>query len=199
MNRDFDRLVDVEGMTPDERARLERVHDLLVAAGPPSELPTGLEQPPAQVIQFPVWRRRSPLVAAFAAAVAVAAAAFGGGYFVGHENGMHITQVVALRGGQNELASLRVGPSDRVGNTPMILSVKGLPEQDDHGYYELFTWRDGKPSFPCTGFKMIGGKTTVHFTVPYELQPGTKLVITFVERGKVDWPGKVVMRSAETV
>jgi hypothetical protein len=42
---------------------------------------------------------------------------------------------------------------------------------------------------------MVDGTTSVHLTVPYELKPGTKLVITVVERGKTEWPGRVVMRS----
>ena len=103
-------------------------------------------------------------------------------------------QVVVLQGAQNSLASLRVGTTDEVGNTPMELSVTGLPARE-HGYYELFVWRHGKPGYPCTGFRMVGDKTTVHFTVPYELKPGTELVVTEVERGKNDWPGRVVMRS----
>ena len=69
-----------------------------------------------------------------------------------------------------------------------------LPARE-HGYYELFVWRHGKPGYPCTGFRMVGGTTTVHFTVPYELKPGTKLVVTEVVRGKANWPGRVVMRS----
>ena len=191
--REFSDWVDVDGLTSAERARLERVHALLVAAGPPPELTAAIEQPPAQVIQFPVWRRR-PMVAAFAAAVALVAAAFGGGYVVGNDNGMQVTQVMSLQGQPNELASLRVGTPDAVGNSPMILTVKGLPKLE-HGYYELFTIRDGKPGYPCGGFKMVGATTKVQLTVPYELKPGTKLVITVVERGKTNWPGRVVMRS----
>ena len=195
MTREFTDWVDVEGLSPAERERLERVHQLLLEAGPPPELPVGLEQPPAQVIAFPHRRRRIALVAALAAALA--AALFGGGYLVGHgSGGSEAAQVVVLRGVQDSsaLASLRVGSSDQVGNTPMELNVKGLPTQD-HGYYELFVWRHGKPGFPCTGFRMLDGKTTVYFTVPYELKPGTQLVVTEVMRGKAPWPGHVVMRS----
>jgi hypothetical protein len=195
MTREFNDWVDVEGLTPAERERLERVHALLVAAGPPPELTAAIEQPPAPVIQFPVWRRRRPLVAALAAAVAVAGAAFGGGYVVGNDNGgMKAAQVMSLRGQPTELASLRIGAPDQVGNSPMILTVTGLP-QLEHGYYELFTWRNGKPSYPCGGFRMESGTTSVHLTVPYELKPGTKLVVTVIERGKVEWPGRVVMKS----
>ena len=193
MTREFNDWVDVEGLTPAERERLERVHALLVAAGPPPELTVAIEQPPAQVIQFPVWRRR-PLVAALAAAVAVAGAAFGGGYVVGNDNGgIKAAQVTSLQGQPNELASLRIGTPDAVGNSPMILTVTGLP-QLEHGYYELYTWRNGKPSYACGGFKMLNGTTSVHLTVPYELEPGTKLVVTVIQRGE-DKPGRVVMRS----
>jgi len=194
MTREFNDWVDVEGLSPAERERLERVHALLLAAGPPPELTAAIARPPAQVIQFPVWRRR-PLVAAVAAAVAVGGAAFGGGYVVGNDNGMKTAQVMSLRGQANQLASLRIGAPDQVGNSPMILTVTGLPKLGAHAYYELFTWRHGKPSYPCGGFRMLDGTTSVHLTVPYELKTGTKLVVTMVERGKVAWPGRVVMRS----
>jgi hypothetical protein len=189
----FDDWVDVEGLEQEERARLERVHALLLEAGPPASLPSGLERPPGQVIAFPGWRRRGVMIAAAAAAV-VAAACFGGGYLLGENGGTSMKQVVVLQGAQNSFASLRVGATDEVGNTPMELSVTGLPGRE-HGYYELFVWRRGKPGFPCTGFRMLGDKTTVRFTVPYELSPGTKLVVTEIVRGKHDWPGRVVMRS----
>jgi hypothetical protein len=197
MNLPFLDWVDVEGLAPGERERLERVHNLLVAVGPPAELPIGRESPPApaaQVISFPMWRRR-PMMASLAAAATLVAASFAGGFFIGDRNGgMAATEVVAFHGGQNALASLRVGKADEVGNNPMILSVSGLPKIE-HGYYELFTIRDGKPSFPCTGFKMVDGETVVQFTVPYVLKPGTKLVITAIEKGKARWPGHIVMRS----
>ena len=59
----FEDWVDVEGLTPAERKRLERVHALLLEAGPSASLPSGLEQPPGQVIAFPLWRRRGSIVA----------------------------------------------------------------------------------------------------------------------------------------
>jgi hypothetical protein len=195
MTREFNDWVDVEGLTPTERERLERVHALLVAAGPPPELTAAIERPPAQVIQFPVWRRR-PMVAALAAAVAVAGAAFGGGYLVGNENsGVKAAHVMSLQGQPNQLASLRISAPDQVGNSPMILTVTGLPKLGEHAYYELFTVRNGKPSYPCGGFRMENGTTSVHLSVPYEFSPGTKLVVTMIERGKIQWPGRVVMHS----
>jgi hypothetical protein len=129
---------------------------------------------------------------AAAAAALIAAAAFGGGYLVGQNGSAGMKQVLVLQGTQNSFASLRVGESDAVGNTPMKLTVRGLPAPK-HGYYELFVWSHGKPRYPCTGFKMLNGKAEVHFSVPYELERGTELVITFVQRGKHDWPGTPVM------
>ena len=38
----FDELAGGDDLSPEEAARLERVHDLLVAAGPPPELPPHL-------------------------------------------------------------------------------------------------------------------------------------------------------------
>ena len=102
----FEDWVDVEGLTPAERKRLERVHALLLEAGSPASLPSGLERAPGQVITFPLWRRRGSIVAA--AAAALAAACFGGGYVIGHSGGTSMKQVVVLQGAQNSLASLRV-------------------------------------------------------------------------------------------
>jgi hypothetical protein len=195
MTREFTDWVDVDGLTPAERERLERVHALLVDAGPPPELTAAIERPPAHVIEFPVWRRRRPQLALVLAATI--AGAFGGGYVVGNDSGggMKVAQVMSLQGRQNELASLQIAAPDQVGNSTMILTVRGLPKLG-HGYYELFTWRNGKPGYPCGGFKMLNnGTAKVQLTVPYELMPGTKLVVTAIEHGKTLWPGRVVMRS----
>jgi len=196
MTRRFEDWVDVEGLTPVERAKLERLHNVLLEVGPPAELPHDLSTPalPAQVIEFPTWRRRRGALGLVAVA-AVVAASFVGGFFVGNSNnGLATSEVVAFHGGPNAFASLRVGKPDAVGNNPMVLTVSGLPTLQ-HGYYELFTVRNGKPSFPCTGFRMTGDKMSVHFSVPYALDPGTKLVIMAVQRGGAKWPGRMVMQS----
>ena len=43
---DFRDIIDTEGLNPDEEARLRRVHELLVRAGPPPDLPPSLERTP---------------------------------------------------------------------------------------------------------------------------------------------------------
>src|ERR1700731_2260967 len=137
MTREFNDWVDVEGLSPAERERLERVHALLLAAGPPPELTAAIARPPAQVIQFPVWRRR-PLVAALAAAVAVAGAAFGGGYLAGHDGSMTVVRTAALQSsvGTRAFASLRIGERYESGNWPVEMTVQGLPAKpNSHDYY----------------------------------------------------------------
>ena len=67
---DFDELVGTD-LEPGERARLERVHELLVAAGPPPELS------PSRAGRAPPQRRRRGALLAIAAALAVAAFALG--------------------------------------------------------------------------------------------------------------------------
>ena len=52
MNRSFDELIDTEGLTPAERAKLERMHELLLAAEPPPELSASIAEPPSNVVQF---------------------------------------------------------------------------------------------------------------------------------------------------
>ena len=58
---DFRDIVGTEGLEPDEEARLRRVHDLLVQAGPPPDLPPALERTPeaaeAEIVQFPLLPR----------------------------------------------------------------------------------------------------------------------------------------------
>ena len=73
---DFRDIVDTEGLGPDEEARLRRVHDLLVQAGPPPDLPPALERTPeaaeAEIVQFPLLPRRRWMAAALVAAAVAA-------------------------------------------------------------------------------------------------------------------------------
>ena len=69
MRPDLDDLIGTD-IEPSERARLERVHELLVAAGPPPELSQ------SRLVEFPQRRRRGAQLA-IAAALAVAAFAMG--------------------------------------------------------------------------------------------------------------------------
>jgi len=205
---DFDQLVDLTGVSPEDQARLRRVHDLLVAAGPPAELPSGLAPSlnvtspvgvaDAEVIAFP---RRRRTAAAILIAAAVAVACFSGGYVLAnqahHSGTLHATRVVGLSGEQNSLASLRVGASDANGNWPVQLTVRGLPPL--HGtdsHYLLMLTQDGKPTWVCGMFKVgSNGATTVTFSVPYRITGQTKWAVTEMTKG-VQFPGHVVMTTS---
>jgi hypothetical protein len=196
----FDDMVDREGLAPDEEARLRRVHELLVQAGPPADLPPGLERPPtapadAELVQFPLPPPRRWMLAA-AAAIALIALAFGGGYLVGHAKTtatpFATKRVVPMHGG-NALALLRLAPKDGAGNWPMQLEVTNLPTQKDpRAYYELWLTRNGKPIAPCGSFRVNATTTTVRLSVPYDFKRFDGWVVTRQGADKHD-PGAVVL------
>lgn len=200
MSRGFEELVDLEGLGPAEQARLRRVHDLLVAAGPPAELPAALVEPPGPVAEvIPLAsRRRRPLVA-FLLAAAVAGACFGGGYLIanGSQGGTTIVHVDSLQGQRDAFASLRIGPADANGNSPMQLSVNGLPPlASSQDKYTLMVWKDGKPT-SLVGMFVVrkNGTVTVKFSAPYTISKSTRFVVTEMGPG-TNFPGQVVMTSS---
>src|SRR3954451_23798850 len=202
MARDFDELVGGEDLEPEEELRLREVHDLLVQAGPPPDLPPGLERLPdepgeAELLTFPMLPKRACAAAAVIAA-ALAVAAFGAGFLVADRNSssssssVDAVRVVPMRGSSGALASIRLGERDDVGNWPMELVVTGLPTQPEGAYYTLYLTLGGKPRVPCGYFRVSDGTTTVRFTVPYELRKGEGWVVTYQARGDHD-PGRVVL------
>ncbi|MFL5963437.1 MAG: hypothetical protein ACJ757_11170 [Gaiellaceae bacterium] len=195
----FDDMIDREGLGADEEARLRRVHELLVQAGPPPDLPPRLEQPPTapepELVQLPALpRRRWPLAAVAAAALVVLA--FGGGYLIGHAKtkpaSFEAKRVVPMHGG-NALALLRVAPRDAAGNWPMQLEVENLPMQTNpRAYYELWLTRNGKPLAPCGTFRVSPRTTVVQLSVPYDFKRFDGWVVT--RQGANDHgPGPVVL------
>jgi anti-sigma-K factor RskA len=196
----FEDLVDLEVLDASEEARLRRVHELLVEAGPPPDLPPALERPPsapveAEVTEFPMLpRRRWPLIAVAAAALVVLA--FGGGYLVGHAKkkatSFETRFVVPMRG-KNALALLRVAPKDDAGNTPMELEVNNLPQQKrESDYYELWLTRSGKAIVPCGVFRVNERTTTVRLSVPYDFRHFQGWVVT-TQTATHRTPGPVVL------
>jgi hypothetical protein len=198
-DRNFDELVDVEGLDPDEAARLRRVHELLLAAGPPADLPPALERPPmtkseADIVQFPLLPRRR-LAAAIVLAAALAAAAFGAGFLVGDRGGgttFQVVRVVPMRGAGGALASIQMGKRDQVGNWPMHFTVSGLPTQKEGGYYNLYLVKSGKPVVLCGSFRVHDHTTTLTFTVPYKAKRFEGWVVTEQPPGH-HTPGRVVL------
>jgi len=201
MTPTFDELIgpEVQGA---ERDRLERVHELLVQAGPPPELAPGLEGPTLGMTlggaRRAKGRRRVMLLAA---AVVVLTLAFLGGYISGNggkgANG-HILRLAGTTAAPKALASLQIEPEDAAGNWPMKLSVEGLPTLPQGSYYEVYLVRDGKPWASCGTFVVAGRQgTTVQLNAPYRLKPGDTWVVT---RTTLDGsePGTVVMRPTQT-
>lgn len=184
---DFDDLIDTDDLDAAEEARLRRVHELLVQAGPPPELSPLLERSPAEpreaeLVQFPFPVRRR-VGAWIAVAAAVAAVVFGGGFALGHSKtkpaAFETVRLVPMHGADHARATIRIAAADRVGNWPMLVSVEGLPAQAQPGaYYELWLARDGKPVEPCGGFRVSGRTTTVRLTVPYRLRRFDGWVVT---------------------
>jgi hypothetical protein len=211
LNPDFERLVGGDDLDDETRRRLRRMHEMLVAAGPPEELPAAIGGPPAtpelnggaKVIPLEPARRRRP-IAIIGIAAAVAAACFGGGYVLANQvdsssTAIHTLRVVPMhpkQGEQNSEASLRVGSADGNGNWPIQLTVNGLrPLADDSRYY-LIVWRNGKPVAVCGTFEVgSSGPTTVTFNVAYKIKPNTKWVVTRMVPG-AKYPGHVVMTTA---
>lgn len=201
---DLDDLIDTDDLDPATEARLRRVHDLLVQAGPPAELSPALEQPATapphgELIAFPLpLRRRFGSLALVAAAAA--ALVFGGGYLLGHSKAKSAAftteRTVPMHGIDNSRAAIRLASADSAGNWPMLVSVTGLPKQaQPKAYYELWLSRNGKPIAPCGGFRVHGKTTTIRLTVPYALHGFDGWVVTAVEPGQRD-PGRVVMQTS---
>ncbi|HET7572766.1 MAG TPA: anti-sigma factor [Gaiellaceae bacterium] len=201
---DFDELLGGEPLGP-EREQLRRVHEMLLTAGPPPELPPHLEAGPnlamTTVRRRRQVRRRVALLAAAAVAVAVV---FLGGYITGNRGpGKTISAVrtIQLQGtaaAPDALASLRVQPEDESGNWPMTLDVTGLPALPDRGYYAVYLVRNGKPWASCGWFLVSGphAGTTVTLNAPYGLRSGDTWIVTRVVAGKTKGAGETVMRPA---
>jgi hypothetical protein len=185
----FDDIVGTEGLSQDEEAKLRRVHQLLVAAGPPPDLSPDLSLPPVpndeadppEVAYLFRRRRGRALVLALAAALA----AFVGGYAFGHSKGkpsaFTSARKVAMHGpsGGASHGVINIAEKDSVGNWPMLVEVSGLPPQaKQSSYYELWLTHDGKAVAPCGSFRVHGKTTRVRLTVPYALKKFDGWVVT---------------------
>ena len=188
-SRDFDDLVGPD-LDPGERARLQRTHDLVVAAGPPPELPPALLVPPgapptAEVRTFPGGYPRRRLAAAAVLAAAIALAAFGAGYLTAEgrnpEAAFATDFVLPMQGtasAPDARASLEVGERDEAGNWPMRMTIRSLRSLPNRGRYELFLTKEGRLAASCGTFTVEGEKTVVFLNAPYRLSQYDSWVIT---------------------
>lgn len=169
---DFQELVGDE-LRDEDALLLRRVHDRLVAAGPPPELSPRLAEPPATNVFGLRPRRR--LEALIVLAAALAAVAFGAGYLAGNAGkpGFTAVRTVPMHGvgkGRVALASIRVGKQDAAGNWPLRVAVRGLAVVPKGSWYELYLTKKGKAAALCGYFTVHAGTTNVHMTVPYVLK-----------------------------
>ena len=166
MRPDFDELVGAD-LPEDERARLRRVHDLLVAAGPPPQMPAHLASPPVRSL-----RRRRVAAALLAATVAVAA--FGAGWLLRGQDDFEVRRAVPMHPTANApgaSATIELGWADEQGNWPMLVKVRGLKPLPDGGYYELLLTKDGRAVATCGSFKVKDdGVTVVPLGASYDLK-----------------------------
>jgi hypothetical protein len=156
----------------EERARLRRVHDQLVAAGAPPELPPALKEPPGAGSRV-VWLPRRRFGTALVLAAALALAAFAAGFLLGKGRDSDASAFEPVRtvllGGQGQAVVVRLGKADTAGNQPMLVTVEGLRRQPKGDYYVLLMTKDGKPVATCGTFKVAGeDRMTVRFTVAYD-------------------------------
>jgi len=202
MNREpnFDELAGGDDLSPEEAARLERVHDMLVAAGPPPELPPRLADPqPAPREDSPVAflpRRRTGLALALAAAVALIA--FVGGFVAGKQRGnqfatqftvpMHGTAIAA-----NASAVIHIGNDDSNGNWPLKVVVHNLKQLPEGQFYEMYLTRHGRAAATCGTFRLSSGDS-VRLNAPYNLRSYTGWIVTREGTGSKTAP--VILRTS---
>jgi len=180
---DFRELVG-DDLEAEERARLEQVHDLLVVADPPPELPPSLLEPAAEptghhLVGLP--RRRTGALLALAAAIALVALV--AGYAVGQRGNAPFPSIgtVKMHGtaaAPSASATIAVGERDPSGNWPLKLVVNNLPPLPRHAYYEMFLTSDGKPAASCGTFASGERTVTVRLNVPYNTRRYDGWVVT---------------------
>ncbi|MBD0329477.1 MAG: hypothetical protein ICV64_05175 [Thermoleophilia bacterium] len=185
MSDRFDELVD-DDVPAEERARLRRAHELLVAAGPAPALPASLAEPDAPPAAAPRRRRERWTRLALPLAAAVAAAALAGGY-VGREvaEPFETDFVLSMSGtalAPAASASLRVGELDAAGNWPMEMTVEGL---EPGRRYELMLTRNRRPAASCGFFLGREGRTVVYLNAPYRFDQYDGWVVTRAGTGEI--------------
>ena len=176
MSDRFDELVG-EIDDPRERARLQRVHELLLSVdAPPERSPTpGDAAPPSPASLLPRRRGRALILLA----AAVGAGLFFAGWVAGARGGDTDPELVIAMSGPGATGSIELLPQDASGNWPMNVLVRGLDASRDRSdYYELWLTKRGKPVELCGRFTVHPGVTTVTLSVPYGLRNYDGWVVT---------------------
>ena len=190
---DFRQLVG--DLPEEERARLERVHDLLIAAGPPPELPPALVEPEPDLdprdenVAF-LPRRRAGFVFGIAAVVGVAA--FLGGFLAGRQKEPFAEVfTVPMQGtaqAANASGTIEVGKADAAGNWPLKVVVRGLKPLPKGQYYEMFLTKQHKPAATCGTFRIVQSGDSVRLNAPYNFRSFDGWVVTLERPGSGKHP-----------
>jgi hypothetical protein len=178
---EFDDLVGDE-LESGERDRLRRVHELLVAAGPPPELPPELERPPEPANVTQLRRRRGALVAI---AAALCVLAFAVGFLAGARPDDGTFDTISMRGtpaAEGAWATIEIFDADAAGNWPMEIEVGGLAPAPDGALYQLWLAREGRLVALCGSFLADpDGTTIVPMNAPWRLSEFDSWIV--VEEG----------------
>jgi hypothetical protein len=186
----FDELIGPE-LPPGDRERLRRVHELLIAAGPPPEMPELHASPPVRAHP----RRR---VAALLIAAALTLAAFSAGWLLrGPSDEFDVRLAVPMRStanAPNASALIELGYADDEGNWPMLVTVRGLKPLPKGGYYELLLTKNGEPVVACGSFNVgDDGNANVRLGASYNLRNFDGWVVRPWVRGRDELNKTVVL------
>jgi hypothetical protein len=168
-----------------ERDRLHRVHELLLAAGPPPDFTSEHDVPEATATVHVLPRRRRGMLVGLAAALGVLV--FAVGFLAGVRSDDPGTfEVVVMEGvgtAQDASATLEIFDVDELGNWPMEIEARGLrPSSSTGRLYELWLTKDGRLAAPCGRFfAEDDGLTVVPLNAPYRFDDYDAWVV--VEQG----------------
>lgn len=211
MNREpkLDELIGTE-TSGAEREQLQRVHELLLEAGPPPELSPELEAGPKLATTLGKRPRPKPRALLLLAAALTLALVFFAGYATrnhgsGTAAGRKPVLAEALKGTPlvpGAQGTIQVwNDTSGHGNWPMTLRVVGLPQLPPGNYYEVYLVRNGKPWGSCGTFRVggtvlsAGQEVTVTLSAPYSLHKGDTWVVTRPGAGGAE-PGQTVLGPA---
>src|SRR5262245_47113566 len=175
-----------EDVSPEERARLENVHQMILTSGPLPELPLALQTAPEvedrhdASAAFAFLPRRGGRILTIAAGFALLTLVVG--YVIGnHRSGFSTDFTVSMKGtaaAPQAAGVLRVGKLDPGGNWPLELEIVGLKQLPRGSWYTLYLTKKRKPSESCGTFRVHSGTTTVRMNAPYNFSNYDGWIVT---------------------